>query len=413
MKASAAVHSRFAANAEQQQPWSAPQLWVSQLRLSAFRNFRSAELEAVPGPVILTGPNGGGKTNVLEALSLLVPGRGLRRARLSEFSTRLPANEAAADTGLWAVSAVVETPQGQRRVGTGLDPRSRGEARERRAVRIDGDDGGSQQALDEILAAVWLTPETCWIFQEGASARRRFLDRLVAAFQPAHNGRWTAYEQAMRERSRLLKQGQADASWLTALERTMAERSVALAAARRELLRRLSAVTAQDETGFPQPRLGLSGEAEAWLEVEAAVDVEERLAEALAASRRQDAESGGAAVGAHRCDLLVSRRDGVGHGAGQPEMAAVLCSTGEQKALLVALVLAHARLVAAERGAAPLLLLDEIAAHLDAPRRSALFAALAGLGAQVWMTGNELAPYREIAEVARVVTFEGGVPRIS
>ena len=409
MKASAAVHSRFATNAEQQ-PWSAPRLWVSQLRLSAFRNFRSAELEAAAGPVILTGPNGGGKTNVLEALSLLVPGRGLRRARLSDLSSRLPGNQAAADAGLWAVSAVVETAQGRRRVGTGLDPKARGGMqRERRAVRIDGEDGGSQQALGEILAAVWLTPETCWIFQEGSGARRRFLDRLVAAFQPAHNGRWTAYEQAMRERNRLLKQGQADASWLTALEHTMAERSVALAAARRELLQRLSAVTAQDETGFPRPLLGLSGEAEAWLESEAAVDVEERLAEALAASRRQDAESGGAAVGAHRCDLLVSRREE----AGRPEIAAALCSTGEQKALLVALVLAHARLVAAERGAAPLLLLDEIATHLDAPHRTALFAALAGLGAQVWMTGNELAPFREIAHAARVVTFEGGVPRSS
>ncbi len=389
--------------------WSRPQLWVSQLRLTAFRNLREAEMEAAPGPVLLTGPNGSGKTNVLEALSLLAPGRGLRRARLSDLSARLPGN-APVEGQLWAVSALVETPAGPRRVGTGLDPRSRIESsRERRAVRIDGDAASSQQALGEVLSAVWLTPGTCWIFQEGPSARRRFLDRLVAAFEPAHSGRWTAFEQALRERSKLLKQGTADTAWLAALERTMAERSVALAAARRDMLRRLSTMTAQDQTGFPKPLLGLSGEAEAWLDTQVALDVEERLAEALAASRRQDAETGGAAVGAHRCDLLVSREAGLG----TPQLEATLCSTGEQKALLVALVLAHARLVAVDRGAAPLLLLDEIAAHLDSPCRTALFAALAELGAQVWMTGNELAPYREIADAARIVTMDCGVLRVS
>ncbi len=408
MKASAAVHSSLSAD-DRMHPWSRPQLWVSQLRLTDFRNLREAELEAAPGPVVLTGPNGSGKTNVLEALSLLAPGRGLRRARLSDLSARVPGN-APAERRLWAVSALVETPEGQHRVGTGLDPKPRTEAlRERRVVRIDGDAASSQQALGEVLSAVWLTPETCWIFREGPGARRRFLDRLVAAFEPAHSGRWTAFEQALRERSRLLKRDTADSSWLAALERTMAERSVALAAARRDMLRRLSTMTAQDETAFPRPLLGLSGEAEAWLDTQAALDVEERLVEALTVSRGQDAETGGAAVGAHRCDLLVSREAGLG----TPQLEASLCSTGEQKALLVALVLAHARLVAVDRGAAPLLLLDEITAHLDAPRRTALFSALGALGAQVWMTGNELAPYREIADAARIVTMDCGVPRVS
>ncbi len=403
---SPATASNGAWNGSAESPAGVSAVWLARLTLSSFRSYAAAELETDGRPVVLTGANGAGKTNLLEAISYLVPGRGLRGARLSEVDRQPPEPEAPSEasssspsgppSGPWAVSAEVMTPEGPRQLGTGRDPAATG--RERRLVKVDGSLVSSQQALGDVLGAVWLTPQMDRLFLEGASGRRRFLDRLVLTFDPAHAGRITAYEHALRERARILRGdgGPADPAWLTALEETMAERGIAVAAARRDLVGRLAAACAEAEGAFPRAGLGLAGDLEAWLAEGPALEAEDRFKAALAASRRQDADNGGAALGPHRSDLAVrhlARR-----------MPAAQCSTGEQKALLISIILAHARLVSLERGQAPLLLLDEIVAHLDAQRRAALFEALLSLGAQAWMTGTDRSLFEDIGGAALFVT---------
>ena len=394
---------------------AAQAIWLRRLRLTAFRSYASATIETDSRPVVLTGDNGAGKTNLLEAISFLAPGRGLRRARIGEIDRRPPltagfgeavesfrteAEAQAPSVVAWAVAATVETPQGQRDVGTGRDPASKGAegndgSRERRLVRIDGQPARGQQGLDEIVRLVWLTPQMDSLFRDGPGGRRRFLDRLVASFDAGHSGRLAAYENAVRQRARLLAEGRRDDRWLAALEETIAGRAVAVAAARRDLVTRLNEAITTGFGGpvgseqkddplsglFPRPGVALSGETEAWLGEMPALAAEDRLREALAARRGEDAASGVTAVGPHRSDLLVTHL-----GKGQPADA---CSTGEQKALLLSIVLAHARLVALDCDAVPLLLLDEVVAHLDAERRDVLFGALLALGAQAWMTGTD------------------------
>ncbi len=389
-------------------------LWLSRLTLSGFRNFRDLELALEPSPVLLTGPNGAGKTNLLEAVSLLSPGRGLRSARLADLDRRGPSNfgpsaELAGGSTGWAVAATIQTPDGLRDVGTGRDPRAAaGEGmstgRERRTVKLDGAFVASQQALGEVVRCVWLTPQMDRLFDDGPSGRRRFLDRLVYGFDPAHSGRIAAYETALRERSRLLRDGTRDPAWLTALEATMAEKAVAIAAARRETVARLASALAEAEGAFPRADLGLAGDAEAWLDDLAAVEVEERLAARLSADRGQDAETGGAKVGAHRTDLAVAH--------GSNGMPASLCSSGEQKALLISVVLAHARLVRLAVGCGPLLLLDEVTAHLDAARRAALFERLLELGLQAWVTGSDPEAFEGLLPHAQRVTLHDGLARL-
>ena len=387
-------------------------LWLSRLSLSGFRNFREVELALEPRPLLLTGPNGAGKTNLLEAVSLLSPGRGLRGARLGDLDRRGSSNAAPGSSAPgWGVAATLETPDGPREIGTGRDPRATSAAqtdgrraeggRERRAVKLDGVFASSQQALADVVRCVWLTPQMDRLFDEGPSARRRFLDRLVYGFEPAHSGRISAYETALRERSRLLKEGVRDPAWLSALEATLAEKAVAIAAARRETVARLAGALAEADGPFPRAELGLAGDAEAWLDDLAAVEVEERLAARLAADRAQDAESGGARVGAHRTDLTVAH--------GRNGMPAALCSSGEQKAMLIAVVLAHARLVQLSAGYGPLLLLDEVVAHLDAAHCAALFERLLDLGLQVWITGAEPAPFEGLLPHAQRITLRDGL----
>ncbi len=255
--------------------------------------------------------------------------------------------------------------------------------RERRVVRIDGRAAHGQAALAGVLRAVWLTPAMDRLFIEGADNRRRFLDRLVFALDPEHAGRLAAYDRALRERARLLRRGVRDDAWLAALEATMAGWAVAVAAARRDAAARLDAACADGVGPFPGARLAVAGTVEAWLDEAAAVDVEERLAARLRGARATDAEAGGAVAGPHRSDLRAWHA-----GRGVP---AAQGSTGEQKAMLIAIVLAHARLLADTAGGVPLLLLDEVAAHLDAERREALFTTLAGLGTQAWLTGTDAA----------------------
>jgi DNA replication and repair protein RecF len=375
------------------------QVAVLRLDLTDFRSYRQARLETDGRPVVLTGPNGAGKTNLLEAVSFLAPGRGLRRARLSEIDRR--AEPATAQTGAWAVAARLATPSGEVAIGTGRDGTS--ESGDRRLVRIDGQAVKGQAALAEHLNLVWLTPQMDRLFQEGAAPRRRFLDRLVFGYDPAHATRLAAYEQALRERARLLRQGGADPAWVTVLEDTMARDGVAVAASRRDIAQRLDRAAAEAEAGgvFPVPHLTLTGKAEDWLAEMPALAAEDRLRAELAASRRIDAESGGAVVGPHRADLAVAH-------AGK-RVPAEQCSTGEQKALLIAIVLAHARLQAALRGVAPVLLLDEVAAHLDVTRRAALFAHLLSLGGQAWLTGTDAILFAEFGAKAHFFTVTDGM----
>lgn len=371
---------------------------VRRLTLTDFRCYGHLRLEVGPGPVVLSGPNGAGKTNLLEALSLLVPGRGLRRARLSEIG-RQAADETEAARP-WAVAVRADTPDGAADVGTGFTPPEGGGA-ERRTVRIDGETERAQSALAQVMAMHWLTPQMDRLFQEGATARRRFLDRLVFGWDPAHAGRISAYEQAMRERLKLLRgDGAPDPAWLSALEDTMASRGIAVAAARSEVTARLAGPAAESWGPFPGARLALVGDVDAWLADGPALEAEDRLRDALAAERQRDGQTGRTHSGPHRTDLMVRH-------APKGE-AAERCSTGEQKALLIALVLANARVRAAEEGGVPVLLLDEVAAHLDEARRAALFDGLTGLGAQAWYTGTDAATFAPLKGTARFFAVDDG-----
>ncbi|MFN3230829.1 MAG: DNA replication/repair protein RecF [Alphaproteobacteria bacterium] len=375
-------------------------LAVSRLTMTDFRNYASQRLETTAAvPVVLTGPNGAGKTNVLEALSYLTAGRGLRGARLGELAR-------IGGAGGWSVAAEVETQTGRVSIGTGIEGRTAAstdsdeDGVDRRQVRIDGASARGPAALADVLRAIWLTPQMDGLFIQGRSERRRFLDRLVLGYDPEHGRRVGGFERAMRDRAKLLRDGTGDDAWLAALEARMAEASVAIAAARRETVGRLHAALAQGLGPFPKAGLALEGFAEELLEAHAALEVETRLQDQLRTNRPADASSGRTRDGAHRTDLLVTHLDN--------GMPAGLCSTGEQKALLVAVVLADARLQAAYRGAPPVLLLDEIVAHLDGGRRAALFDEILALGAQTWLTGTDRALFEPLDRMAQFAMVEHG-----
>jgi DNA replication and repair protein RecF len=390
--ASALAHSPDAATG------AAPgHLAVRQVRISDFRNYRRLRLDCGVAPVVLVGANGAGKTNLLEALSFLAPGRGLRRARLDEV-TRRP------DGTSWAVAATLETPDGRLVIGTGLEPGQGEGSAPRRVVRIDGQPAASQAALGLHVAAVWLTPQLDRLFLDGASERRRFLDRLVTALHPGHAGDVAAYENALRQRARLLADGRQtgsrDPHWLAALEDTLARHGVALAFNRADTVQRLDAAARLGVGPFPRAALAMAGEIDGWLGSMAALDAEDRLRAELAGSRLRDAEAGTTSIGPHRSDLAVRYLD--------LDLPAAEGSTGQQKALMVSIALAHARLVALSRGRAPLLLLDEIAAHLDAERRAALFEEVVALGVQSWMTGTDAGLFTPLAGRAQVLRVADG-----
>lgn len=383
---------------------------VTRLVLTDFRNYREARLVTDGQAVVLTGANGAGKTNLLEALSFLAPGRGLRGARLADIDRRRAPGEPASDRG-WAVAAVLATRRGSLRIGTcrdgdgATDVVAPGRGGDKRIVRIDGAPVKSQAMLAERLGIIWLTPAMDRLFLDGSSGRRRFLDRLALTLDPGHAAHLAAYEAALRERSRLLRDGlssnrPADPSWLAALEGVMAERGVAVAAGRRELVRRLDRACAEAEPPLPRARLSLSGVVEGWLDDMPALAAEDRLTAALAANRHEDALTGGAATGPHRTDLAVRLADGT---------AAGVASTGQQKGLLVAILLAQAGLQRAVRGEAPLLLLDEVAAHLDAGLRTALFAALALVEGQAWITGTDATLFAPLRRHARFLSVRDGM----
>jgi DNA replication and repair protein RecF len=371
--------------------------FVARLAVSEFRCYGQASLEADHRPVVLSGPNGAGKTNLLEALSFLAPGRGLRQARLGDIDRRNAAT--GENAGPWAIAVRLDGPDGECEIGTGRDAAIEENARERRLLHIDGAPQRGLTGLAERLALLWLTPQMDGLFLDSRSARRRFLDRLVASFDPGHASRLNAYEQAQGERLRLLR-GEAagdiriaDPAWLAALEQQIAEHGIALSAARLDLVGRLNQVLAEADGVFPRPDLSILGDVETWLGESPALAAEDRLRQRLAEGRSLDAEAGRSLCGPHRSDLYV--RFAATH------MPAADCSTGEQKALLIAILLGQARLMAAERGRTPLLLLDEVAAHLDENRRRALFDTLLELGVQAWLTGTDRSLFTAFGERAQ------------
>jgi len=347
--------------------------YISALKLQSFRCYDQARLSDLKsGLIVLHGANGAGKTNLLEAVSLLSPGRGLRKSRISDMQNN-------AQNDPWAVAGIVAstTDEITNRLGTGLDPKT-----EKRTIRINGETAKSQAALADYMACLWLTPQMDGLFIGGASERRKFLDRMIFASDPAHAGRVTRYENAMRRRARLLSDGKDDRAWLESLEMQMAETGVAIAASRLEFTDKLQQARKEFKTPhFPHAFLRTHGTLEELLPNAPALEVEDMFKYQLAQSRGVDMRTGGAATGPHKSDLHVKYAE--------KNMAADQCSTGEQKALLIGIVLAHSALIAAERAHPPILLLDEIAAHLDENRRAALYDLLINMGGQVWLTGTD------------------------
>ncbi|MCB1970713.1 MAG: DNA replication/repair protein RecF [Geminicoccaceae bacterium] len=360
---------------------------VSRLVLRDFRNYRQAELATGPGVVVLDGANGAGKTNLLEAVSLLAPGRGLRRVALPELDRD--------GAGPFVIDAVVETIDGPLEIVTGRDPAS-----ERRYVRLFDQTLRGHAQLGGFFGVSWLVPAMDRLLTDAASSRRGFLDRLALAVQPDHASRVGAYERAMRERSAILRDGRRDEAWLRVLETRMAEPAVAVAAARLEVIAALNVHLQYPLFDLPRVGLSPSGEVEEWLQDMSAIDAEERLCAVLAQSRERDALVGGARHGVHRSDLVVHDLT-----SGEP---AGRISTGRQKAVLLSIILAEAVLRRERSGMSPILLLDEVAAHLDANRRAALCEALSGLGAQVWLTGTDRALFDTLAGRAQFYHVDEG-----
>lgn len=367
------------------------------LSLTNFRNYATLALEFAPGMVVLTGDNGAGKTNLLEAVSLLTPGRGLRRAAYGEIARE-------GGDGGFAVHARLAGGAGEVEIGTGVaggDANGDGG----RKLRINAAPARSVDELLDWLRVVWLTPAMDSLFRGPAGDRRRFLDRLVLAIDPRHGQRALDYEKAMRGRNRLLAEGSQDGAWFDAIEAQMVETGVAIAAARAELVRLLAAMIEKlpGDGPFPQAEIGISGDLEADSGRLPAVEIEEKFRRALVQGRARDRAAGRTLDGPHRSDLIVRHRP--------KDMPAELCSTGEQKALLVGIALSHARLTGNVAGMAPILLLDEIAAHLDAGRRAALFSIIEELGGQAFMTGTDAALFSSLRGRAQFLTVDHGAVR--
>src|SRR6202453_2150895 len=361
---------------------------IHRLTLTHFRNYRAASVETRGDVIVLAGPNGAGKTNCIEAISFLSPGRGLRRAMLEDVADNQ-------GDGSWAVSAEVEGALGLATLGTGIDAPAADASSSSRRCRIDREPVASATAFGDHLRMVWLTPAMDGLFTGAASERRRFFDRLVLAIDSEHSARVSALDRSLRSRNRLLEVRNFDDHWCDATERETAELAVAVAAMRGQTATRLAAMLrARGEAStFPSARIMLDGWMENALMKEPGTAVEDRYRGMLRAGRRRDAAAGRTLDGPHLTDLEVIYAP-----KGMPARDA---STGEQKALLIGLVLAHANLVTEMTGITPLLLLDEVVAHLDPSRRIALFAELAKLGAQVWMTGADPAAFTEIGEIGR------------
>lgn len=370
-------------------------VFLETLKLTSFRNYSSLNLQADERHVVFTGENGAGKTNILEAISFLSPGRGLRRAPYAQVAQ-------SGGNGTWAVYAQLHGPYGQVSIGTGLQASQTG-AESQRKTHIDGIPAKTSDVLLDYARVLWLTPAMDGLFTGPAGDRRRFLDRLVLALEPLHGRSVSSYEKLLRSRNRVLSEDPHNTGLLDALETQLAEHAVCVAAARNEMVSLLSSMIARNHdphSPFPDARLRISGSLEEALEGGAATVAEQEYRERLATSRQTDARAGRTLEGPHRSDLVVEH--------GPKDMAAELCSTGEQKALLTGLVLAHATLVSEISGLTPILLLDEIAAHLDEGRRAALYALLDRIGCQAWMTGTDRDLFKALDKRASFFEVDDG-----
>ncbi len=368
---------------------------IRRLTLTNFRSYHAAQIALEkPGAVVLTGPNGAGKTNLIESISFLMPGRGLRRATLEEVAF-------AEGDGSFAVSAEVEGVYGLSTLGTGIEP-PQPDVTVNRKCRIDREPVSSAAAFADHLRVIWMVPSMDMLFNGPASERRRFLDRLTTTVDASHASRVSALERALRSRNRLLEENNSDTHWLDAIEHETAELAVAVSAARGETVQRLQTALAQTQvtSPFPPAAIALDGVLEKLLAERAAGDVEDHYRNMLRDSRARDAAAGRTLEGPHRSDMLVTYA--------AKNIPAADASTGEQKAMLIRLILAHAGLIADMTGHVPILLLDEVVAHLDPGRRTALYEALAALGAQVFMTGADPAAFGDIAASATMFDVTPG-----
>jgi DNA replication and repair protein RecF len=373
--------------------------FIRRLTLSNFRSYHAAEMHVGgTGGVVLTGPNGAGKTNLIEAISFLAPGRGLRRATLEDVAF-------SEGDGSWAVAAGIEGMMGLATLGTGVEPPTSEDAPASRQCRIDRESVSSASAFADHFRIVWLTPAMDQLFNGPASERRRFFDRLVLAVDAQHSSRVNALERSLRSRNRLLEENINDAQWLDAVEHETAEVAVAVAAARAETAGRLAAEleTSAQDSPFPAATIALDGILEHMLAEHSAAQVEDRYRALLKEQRQRDAAAGRTLEGPHLTDLAVR--------FAAKDIPAAYGSTGEQKAMLIRLILAHAGLVKNMTGTAPILLLDEVVAHLDPGRREALYDELSALGTQVWMTGADAGLFAELGE--RASFFEVSPGRVS
>ena len=364
---------------------------IRRLQLTDFRSYARLDINVDRPLIVLTGDNGAGKTNILEAISLLSPGRGLRGADNSEYAR-------AGGSGGFAISALIASRHGPARLGTGIDTPVMGVGRRH---RVNGENAPSARLFAEHLRLIWLTPAMDRLFAGPAGDRRRFLDRLVLAVDAEHGTRAGALERALRNRNRLLEMESASSAWLDAAEREIAELAIAVAYARGETVTRLANLIAQtrnEQSPFPWASLSIVGDIDQMVRELPAIEAEDAFRGMLRANRRKDAAAGRALCGPQASDLKVLH--------GPKMMPAALSSPGEQKALLTGLMLAHSRLVASMWGTMPILLLDEIAAHFDPSRREALFQELLALGAQVWMTGADPELFSSIADLCDQVRIE-------
>jgi DNA replication and repair protein RecF len=371
---------------------------IRRLTLSNFRSYHAAQIEIHSTSAVLVGANGAGKTNLLEALSLMSPGRGLRRATLDELAF-------SEGDGSWAVSCDIEGVLGLASLGTGIDPPAGDAVPTARKCRIDREPVSSATAFADHLRVVWLTPAMDMLFNGPASDRRRFFDRLVLAFDAEHSGRVSALERALRSRNRLLEDPRPDPSWLDAVEHETAELAVAVAAQRAQAVARLQPVLAARDPGsaFPAGGIALDGWMEQLMFQHPAAEIEDRYRAAPRNNRARDAAAGRTLDGPHRTDLVITYA--------AKDIPAADASTGEQKALLIGLVLAHASLLAHASGFAPVLLLDEVVAHLDPGRRVALYRELESLGAQAWITGADPAAFVSLEGQAEFFEVTAGEVR--
>ncbi len=373
---------------------------LSSLTLSNFRNYEYIRIEVTQQPVVLTGENGAGKTNILEAISLLTVGRGLRRAKLSEIDKLSPTTNQQPTANCWAIAANINGRMGEVKIGTGRDSEST-ENVDKRIVKIDGKITRGQSDLARHMSLIWLTPQMEQLFSEGASAGRKFLDRLVFSFEAEHASYINEYEYAMRERNKLLQYGRADIVWLSALEQKMAGCAVVIAISRLSTCEHINHTVAASPLSFPKAYITVSGFVEDLLKNGiSALEAENTLREILESSRNSDAASGRTLTGVHRSELRVIHLS--------KNMQAENCSMGEQKAMMLSIVLAQARAGARWHGVTPIILLDEVAGHLDALKRSELFEEICNTGAQVWMTGTDALLFSDLQGKAQFFKIEEG-----